>query len=79
VAVLDYGGQHVKADGTITYGGGKHNFTTTATGISDLNSDNGQPSGDRVLYDLNGRRLLPADGTLRRGIYLTPQGRKLVR
>ena len=73
VAVLDYGGQHVKADGTITYGGGKHSFTTTATSISAPSTFNLQPSTSTIIYDLNGvRRSSP-----RRGLNII-NGRKVM-
>jgi len=72
VAVLDYGGQHVKADGTITYGGGKHNFTTTATGISTPSVFRFSPSTN-IIYDLNGMRR----NSPRRGLNII-NGRKVV-
>jgi hypothetical protein len=64
IAVLDYGGKHVKADGTITYGGGTHTFTTTATAIhSPLTTQHSLLPAYQGIYDLNGvRRTTPRRG-----------------
>lgn len=74
IAVFDYGGKHVKADGTITYGGGTHNFTTTATGISSpLTTYHSLLTDHHAIYDLNGiRRTSP-----RRGLNII-DGKKIV-
>ena len=59
VAVYDYGGKHVKVDGSVVYGGGKRTFTTTPTSIEDLQLNNGETT---VAYDLSGRRIDRAQG-----------------
>ena len=57
IAVYDYGGKHVKVDGTIVYGGGTHTYTTTQTGIDDLQQDD---NASTIVYDLSGRRVKDA-------------------
>ena len=59
VDVYDYGGKHVKVDGSVVYGGGKRTFTTTQTSIEDLQLNNGETT---VAYDLSGRRTDRAQG-----------------
>lgn len=59
ISVFDYGGMYIKADGQLVYGGGKRNFTTIATGIDDLQLNDGEPA---VTYDLSGRRTNRAQG-----------------
>ena len=68
--IMGYGGEAIKADGTIEYRGGTHEFDTS-TGISAANTST--PNGDAVVYDLSGRRV--ANPT--RGIYIH-NGKKVV-
>ncbi len=73
VDVYDYGGKHVKVDGSLIYGGGKRNFTTTATAIDDamITAEGGQATA----YDLTGRRI---DGSCSaRGVMIVRQGDKV--
>ena len=73
IAVLDYGGEHVKVDGTTTYGGGTRNFTTTATAINDLQVENETTAS---TFDLSGRRI---DGRQAKGLVIVRQAGKKVK
>lgn len=73
IAVLDYGGEHVKVDGTTTYGGGTRNFTTTATAINDLQVEDGNTSS---TFDLSGRRI---DDRQAKGLVIVRQAGKMVK
>ena len=72
------GDKAIKADGTITYSGGKQNFSTSDTviyaGIETVGSDR----GDDVLYDLQGRRQTAASGQKGR-IYIVRKDGKAVK
>ena len=68
IDVYDYGGKHVKVDGSLIYGGGKRNFTTTATAIDDLQLAGG---GNATMYDLAGRRI--ENGRTTRGVTIVRQ------
>lgn len=71
VNVIEGAGEHVKADGTITYSGGKHTFITTS-GIEEIVSGTQQAS---VVYDLCGRRV--GDGA--RGVAIVRDGGRSVK
>jgi hypothetical protein len=72
------GSYAIKADGTISYSGGKQNITgetqqNAASGISSIQADD--LSGSEAIYDLNGR-ILSSDALNRKGIYLIKKGKK---
>lgn len=73
IAVLDYGGEHVKVDGTTTYGGGTRNFTTTATAINDLQVEDETTAN---TFDLSGRRI---DDRQAKGLVIVRQAGKMVK
>lgn len=72
IDVIDGAGDHVKADGTITYGGGTHTFTTTS-GISAVTSAS---SAEAEVFDLAGRRV-EAQGA--KGLLIVRRGGKTVK
>ena len=73
LSISGYGGKAIKADGTITYSGGKRNFPESDTeinaGIGVVSAD----SGPLVYFDLNGRRVAQPTQA---GIYIVRQGGK---
>lgn len=68
--ITGYGGEPVKADGSIEYRGGTHEFDT-ATGIAAASTST--PNSEAVVYDLSGRRVANPS----RGIYIL-NGKKVV-
>ena len=68
--ITGYGGEPIKADGTIEYRGGTHEFDT-ATGIAAASTST--PNNEAVVYDLSGRRVANPS----RGIYIH-NGKKIV-
>lgn len=79
LTISDYGGKAIKTDGTITYSGGKQNFTTSDTeiyaGIETLDADS---LSDGSVYDLLGHKL-SADNCQKGGIYIVRKGGKIMK
>ena len=69
LTIENYGGQPIKADGSIFYRGGTQNFETA--GVSGVTTFN--PNSDAPVYDLSGRRI--AEPT--HGVYIQ-NGKKVV-
>ena len=79
LTINNFGGNAIKADGSITTTGGTQNYDKNAVveyamGISDIVIDNF--GGPYAIYDLNGRQL-PDSKSLSRGIYLIRQGNQV--
>ncbi|MCR4604350.1 MAG: carbohydrate-binding domain-containing protein [Prevotella sp.] len=72
IAVYDYGGYHVKADGSLIYGGGTYNYTTTATGINNIQAS----EANTEVFDLNGRRV---NATQAKGLHIVRQAGKAIK
>ena len=80
LTITGHGGVCIKADGTITYSGGKQVFNTSdvienaASGIRTVQTVN---SEEGAIYDLSGRQL-PKGSTPRKGIYII-NNKKVIR
>ena len=73
LSISGYGGKAIKADGTITYSGGKRNFPDSDTEVNAAIGTVSADSGTPVFFDLNGRHVAqPAQA----GIYIVRQGSK---
>lgn len=69
LSISNYGDKAIKADGTITYSGGKQNFNTSDTminaGLATVKMDDG--TGNVAVYDLSGRSV----GSIKtKGVYI---------
>ena len=73
LTISGYGDKAIKADGNITYSGGKRNFSTTATAINDLQVEDGTASS---TFDLSGRHV---DGRQAKGLVIVRQAGKMVK
>ena len=73
IDVIEGKGEHVKADGSIVYGGGTHSFTTTS-GIADIEQD--EAGRQASCFDLLGR---PVNAASARGIILTRRQGKTIK
>ena len=78
LSITNYGGKAIKADGTITYSGGKQNFDTADTQtFAGVNLPNTELIAASAIYDLNGR---PVNGTpTRSGIYFVRRNGQVVK
>jgi len=78
LTISGYGDKAIKADGNITYSGGKRNFSTTDTqtyaGIDDLF---GSTAATRHVYDLQGRQVGTTVPSGQRAVYIVRQGDKV--
>lgn len=56
LTISSYGGKAIKADGTITYSGGKQNFDTSDTVVNGIDAIMASKNAGKVtVYDLSGR------------------------
>ena len=81
LTITGHGGVCIKADGTITYSGGKQVFNTSdvienaASGIRTVQTVN---SEEGAIYDLSGRQL-PKGSTPRKGIYILKDKKVIIK
>jgi hypothetical protein len=79
ITIADYNGKAVKADGSITFSGGKQNFDTeditenAINGIEEILSSTN--NGLQAVYDLNGRQR-KANGRPQKGVFILRQTNK---
>lgn len=75
--VTDCGGKAVKADGDISLTGGSRNFTAADTeqhaDIDALKASASAAAGERIVYDLQGRRTAAAKS----GLYIVREGKEV--
>lgn len=76
LTINSFGGNAIKADGSVTISGGTQNYDKNAVveyalGISDILVDD--LGGPNAVYDLNGRQL-PEGKSLNRGVYIIKKG-----
>ena len=79
ITIADYNGKAIKADGSITFSGGKQNFDTeditenAINGIEEILSSTN--NGLQAVYDLNGRQR-KANGRPQKGVFILRQTNK---
>ena len=78
LSISGYTGKAIKADGTITYSGGKQDFDTVDTEITaDISALTSDPSSQTqaTYYDLQGRPVK----TVKKGLYIFKKGNTIVK
>ena len=78
LSISGYTGKAIKADGTITYSGGKQDFDTADTEITaDISALTSDPSSQTqaTYYDLQGRPVK----TVKKGLYIFKKGNTIVK
>jgi len=79
LTINNFGGNAIKADGSVTVSGGTQNYDKNAvseyaSGISNIVIDD--LGGANAIYDLNGRQM-PDDKSLSKGLYIIRKGNQV--